>query len=315
MNAFARQDSRIIVVDQKNAGPARARNRGLEKASGAYVMFCDADDGYAPTMCTEMVDALEKNRVDFAMCGSVIEDEVPGLERDTEMLSYYHLPHLGFLGDLTDEMKSRINVVLWNKIFRKSLIDAHHISFPDGCLHDDDAFLFQYLAVARTAFFLDRNLYHYLRRASGSIMSRRGLTDSTDRCKIMHLLWDWLSREGALDAQADSFLRFYFSQFWMCCARLRPESYPAWLAAERRFWTGKEDFYRHRLPPRSRRAKTLRAVMSENVAFFKRRKKRLLMQLYGKLFLKHLVFFLTFRRLPKQESLQKTQHKIRFWRS
>ena len=74
LNHFSQQDSRIRVFNQKNSGPAAARNLGLANATGEYLMFCDADDTYEPEMCEVMLRALIENDVDFAMCdANVIE--------------------------------------------------------------------------------------------------------------------------------------------------------------------------------------------------------------------------------------------------
>ena len=46
--AYAARDPRITVLEQANAGPGAARNRGIEASRGELVAFLDADDTWEP---------------------------------------------------------------------------------------------------------------------------------------------------------------------------------------------------------------------------------------------------------------------------
>jgi len=65
------QDSRLVVVSQKNAGPAAARNAGMDAACGEYIAFLDSDDVWYPDYLAAANQSLtEKGEV--ALYGQLI---------------------------------------------------------------------------------------------------------------------------------------------------------------------------------------------------------------------------------------------------
>jgi glycosyltransferase involved in cell wall biosynthesis len=58
--------SQITVLEQENAGPSRARNRGVAAARGEVVAFLDADDLWEPTRIARCVELLD-GRPDLGM--------------------------------------------------------------------------------------------------------------------------------------------------------------------------------------------------------------------------------------------------------
>jgi glycosyltransferase involved in cell wall biosynthesis len=170
LSEYARKDTRFKLFSQKNSGPATARNVGLRHASGEYIMFCDADDMYEPSMCEQMARTLKETNVDFVMCDAniVATDENHG--RSQGDIDYHKLHFQGEI-QLTDARKKGVNVLLWNKIFKRDLIQKYQIAFPDGYECDDSAFYMQYVSVSETAFGLNRELYDY-RLLNNSVMGR-----------------------------------------------------------------------------------------------------------------------------------------------
>ena len=54
---FAKQDARIEVIHQKNAGVSAARNAGLQRAIGKFVIFTDSDDKLPATAYQDLLES------------------------------------------------------------------------------------------------------------------------------------------------------------------------------------------------------------------------------------------------------------------
>ncbi len=99
---YADSDKRFIVFHQNNSGPASARNVGLEKAQGNYIMFCDSDDRYEKKMCETMHNILNSNLVDIGICNSNVIVENPKKNRNKKNIKNFILKH----------KKGRINLMI-----------------------------------------------------------------------------------------------------------------------------------------------------------------------------------------------------------
>lgn len=76
LDAHVRGDKRIRIVHQRNGGVSRARNRALERAQGAWLLFLDADDVWRE-MLLESVSLVDRpvDLITFGVWyGSVVAD-------------------------------------------------------------------------------------------------------------------------------------------------------------------------------------------------------------------------------------------------
>lgn len=71
----------ITLLQQQNSGPAAARNKGIEAASGKYLAFLDADDYWEPKFILETCEFLENNPEVIAVSVGQIH-KIPG-KQDT----------------------------------------------------------------------------------------------------------------------------------------------------------------------------------------------------------------------------------------
>ena len=215
LRKYEKQDNRIQVFTQKNSGPAKARNIGLENAHGEYIMFCDSDDSYEPEMCERMLTAITDNNVDLVMCNTNGYDKQGNFAPD-----WYYFPFDAGYFTLTQEMKAIINVFLWNKIFKKSKIDTFQIKFPEGHKTDDNYFIYVYLMASDTVYFLNNKLYNHYEREN-SIMNlynndnKIKYSDIEDKIVILEMTYDFLNKHHIFKLNKDAYLSLFFKQlFW-----------------------------------------------------------------------------------------------------
>ena len=68
-DTFAQNDSRVVVIHQKNGGICNARNAALKIAKGEYIGFSDHDDEYFPGFTETAYNAAKQNDADLVKVG------------------------------------------------------------------------------------------------------------------------------------------------------------------------------------------------------------------------------------------------------
>ena len=158
---FAQKDSRIKVFSQENSGPAKTRYNAIEKSTGEYIMFCDADDWYEKEMIEQMYTAITDKDVDIVMCDCNVIDLAKGKIQSKVSKRYALLSKIGY-SNIEEDFFEFINAVLWNKIFKRELLDINNIKYPQKYEHDDLVFVQKYCICAKSYFGLDKKLYNYI---------------------------------------------------------------------------------------------------------------------------------------------------------
>ena len=171
LEEYAQKDDRIKVYTQENKGPAYTRHFAISQSTGEYLMFCDADDWYENNMVEHMVNTIERENTDIVMCNCNITDLTNSSIQDKNMQSYFYISIIG-KAPLDIENIKKINIVLWNKIIKRSLIEQYNITYPQKYEHDDTIFMLKYFAHAKTYFGLNKCLYNYVVGNKNSLMGK-----------------------------------------------------------------------------------------------------------------------------------------------
>lgn len=68
-DSYAEKDDRILVIHQANQGVSVARNAGIEKSIGEYVLFVDGDDYLANDACEKLYERMKESDDDILLYG------------------------------------------------------------------------------------------------------------------------------------------------------------------------------------------------------------------------------------------------------
>ena len=162
VSSFVERDRRVTLIEQANQFAGIARNNGMDKASGDYLYFLDADDYIEPDALESMLGAIRETGADIAIArsegfdnqssdkwliGGVLEN-IPCNRLVTQREYAAHL-FSSFIG------------WPWDKLFRKSFIDKTGLRFQALRTTNDALFVFGALAMASGVVGVDSVLFHH----------------------------------------------------------------------------------------------------------------------------------------------------------
>ena len=159
---WASKDKRIIVINQINKGVSVARNKGLEKSSGEYVAFVDADDYLEKNMIKKLYINMIKNNTDLSICSFFYyEIETRKLIQAKTNSSLLNMTKLEFLDNLYYEYYKGY---LFNKLFINDIIHTNKIKFDENKkICEDLIFILQYISKCNNNIsYTTEPLYYYV---------------------------------------------------------------------------------------------------------------------------------------------------------
>ena len=185
--------TRLIILDQENKGISAARNAGIEKASGEYLMFMDQDDLMKKDLSVVLNDEQQK-KADMSIGGVTIADE------DGKVSDVWHLnPELRW---------SRYKITApWGRIYKKELIDRYGIRFKNHKISEDLYFNMVYISYAEKISVIDRADYIWIQRPDSE--SHANMSKASDDRNVLAVLDDIMADMNK-NSRSDQYVEFMF---------------------------------------------------------------------------------------------------------
>ena len=155
----------IRVIHKTNGGLSSARNVGMHKAQGEYLVFVDSDDTLEPGALRCIEDALQKYGESDAVFYDGIEDDGhnhSSLRRIPTEESRVTDNGRNFM--LEKYRDNNLNMEAWLYAWKKDYLEENQLTFKEGILHEDVEFTPRALMKCGKIIELPDQLYHYMVR-------------------------------------------------------------------------------------------------------------------------------------------------------
>lgn len=183
---LASQDARVRVFHHDNCGASMTRNKGIEKATGEYIMFVDSDD-IISSYCVEiLLKTSLSSKADISIADVITQCcspvSFPDPPKDAAAFSlvsryqaYEQLAHYEWWGPCS-------------KLYRSSFLKEYR--FPPATLSEDYALMVQLFDKASVISYIPRPLYAY-RKRENSLSTTRISPRALDEVENTELAWKY----------------------------------------------------------------------------------------------------------------------------
>lgn len=179
-----------VILQEENGGPGKARNRGLEEASGKYICFADVDDMYVDNSISGMLEIAEKEDADVVHFNGMhftvvnpIPDDLSSLTKEDLVNSIFtmgnrdiHDTNIYLSGNIEERIdewfKHEYHWSVWGKLYKKSFLDENKIRFLNMKIGEDCLFIMKCVMTAKT--YVRKNDFAYIYRIGEAESVSRG---------------------------------------------------------------------------------------------------------------------------------------------
>lgn len=202
IDRYAEKDERIVPVYQENSGVSAARNNGIERANGEYIIFIDSDDLLSDSSLERLYSALKKTSADMALFrtqsfGDGVNQYNPIVD---ELIKEKHI-------SCYDKRLLR-NFIVSNKVYSAQLLKSSGVRFPSTRYSEDGAFFMQFVHTVKPEITGVEDALFMYRQHSLSVTHRVNSTLISEFSKSMDMVYEVASSsfEDAPD-QKDEYLQ------------------------------------------------------------------------------------------------------------
>lgn len=179
----------VTIINQENQGLSEARNNGIKKAKGEYLIFLDSDDYIEKDLLKEISKSL-KNKPD------VVRYQIKEVYEDNNTKEYQEESFYNKNGEEAFELISKYHFVenAWCYAIKREYYLKEKFSFKKGAIHEDFGLIPLVIIKAKTVNSISYIGYNYLQRQN-SIMSQKNYEKTLKKVNDFYDHYLYLEKE------------------------------------------------------------------------------------------------------------------------
>ena len=180
----------ITLINQKNQGLSVARNNGIKKATGDYILFLDSDDYLEP----ELFEKLNENITNKP---DLVRFQIQEVSENNKITKYNEKSFSNLSGQDGFKIISTYHFVenAWCYLINKNFMIDNNFEFKKGTIHEDFGLIPLMLISAKKVNSISFIGYNYLQR-NGSIMSINDYDKTKKKVDDFYNHYLYLEKEG-----------------------------------------------------------------------------------------------------------------------